>query len=244
MTTKEKYKYKMIENYIHERIRSGAYHSDSLLPTQQAFCEQFQVSRRTVNKAMESLVENGLVEKIQGSGCYVRTPKLSKQSIYMASFSEEYTGKGFDVSTKLLFYTVKRITDFQDRSLSKKLGVLPNSQVHYFERVRFGNERPFAVQYTYITKDIIPELPLAYLKSSIYSYIEHTLRLTIGDGSSVLSIILPPSDIALLLKIKQSEPVVYISHISRLQNGVIFEYSDSYIRYDTFTLLYSNKREK
>ena len=68
MTTKEKYKYKMIENYIHERIRSGAYPSDSLLPTQQAFCEQFQVSRRTVNKAMESLVENGHVEKIQGSG--------------------------------------------------------------------------------------------------------------------------------------------------------------------------------
>lgn len=242
MNDNDKYKYKLIENFIYERIRSGTYAVDSLLPTHQWFCEKFDVSRTTVNKAFEALVENGFIEKIQGSGCYVRTPKLSQQSIYMSSFSEEYSKKGYQVSTKLIFYTVIRIKDFQDHRLSKKLGALPKDYVHYFERVRFGNGKPFAVQYSYITKDIIPNIPLACLKSSIYSYIENNLNLVIGDGSSQLSVILPPDDVALLLNIPKTEPVVYISHISRLSNSVVFEYSDSFIKYENFSILYSNKR--
>lgn len=242
MNDNDKYKYKLIENFIYERIRSGTYAVDSLLPTHQWFCEKFDVSRTTVNKAFEALVENGFIEKIQGSGCYVRTPKLSQQSIYMSSFSEEYSKKGYQVSTKLIFYTVIRIKDFQDHLLSKKLGALPKDYVHYFERVRFGNGKPFAVQYSYITKDIIPNIPLACLKSSIYSYIENNLNLVIGDGSSQLSVILPPDDVALLLNIPKTEPVVYISRISRLSNSVVFEYSDSFIKYENFSILYSNKR--
>ena len=242
MNDNDKYKYKLIENFIYERIRSGTYAVDSLLPTHQWFCEKFEVSRTTVNKAFEALVENGFIEKIQGSGCYVRTPKLSQQSIYMSSFSEEYSKKGYQVSTKLIFYTVIRIKDFQDHRLSKKLGALPKDYVHYFERVRFGSGKPFAVQYSYITKDIIPNIPLECLKSSIYSYIENNLNLVIGDGSSQLSVILPPDDVALLLNIPKTEPVVYISHISRLSNSVVFEYSDSFIKYENFSILYSNKR--
>ena len=244
MESKEKYKYKLIENYIYEKIRSGEYPVDTLLPTQEWFCEHFHVSRTTVIFAFKRLVENGLVEKVQGSGSYVRTPKLSQQSIYMSSFSEEYSNMGFRVTTKLIFYAKKRIEDFKNSGLSKKLGALPRDQVHYFERVRFGNEKPFAVQYTYILTDQIADIPLSNLKGSIYSYIENHLKLSIGDGSSVLSVILPPDDIAMLLKISKTEPVVYISHVSRLNNGVAFEYSDTYSKYDKFTLLYTNKREK
>ena len=245
MSNTEKYKYKVIENYIVDRIRNGTYKANMILPTHEWFCNEFHVSRTTVNKAFEVLVENGVVETIQGSGCYVRTPKLSQQSIYMSSFSEEYSKKGYKVSTKLIYYTVKKIEDFhqQDPQLARKLGARPTDMVHYFERVRFGNNVPFAVQYSYITKDIVPELPLGYLQSSIYSYLENKLKLVLGDGTSHLAVVLPPDDIAMLLKIPKTEPVVYIEHITRLNNGVVIEYVDSYIKYSQFSLQYINKRE-
>lgn len=244
MDHEEKYKYQQIENYIYKRIRSGEFSVDSLLPTQEWFCEYFQVSRTTVNVAFKLLVENGLVEKVQGSGSYVRTPKLSQQSIYMSSFSEQYTNLGYQVTTKLIFYAKKRIEDFRNHELPKKLGALPRDQIHYFERVRFGDGKPFAVQYTYILEDQVKDIPLANLKGSIYSYIENNLKLPIGDGSSFLSVILPPDDIAMLLKVPKTEPVIYISHISRLSNGVAFEYVDTYSIYNKFSLLYTNKRER
>lgn len=79
MTKDEKYKYKQIENYIYDGIRNSQFAVDSLLPTQEELCRQFDVSRTTVNRALNELVDCGIVEKIQGSGCYIRTPKLSKQ---------------------------------------------------------------------------------------------------------------------------------------------------------------------
>lgn len=244
MSNPEKYKYQEIEKYVRNKIRSGEYTTNTLLPTQAWFCEEFDVSRTTVIMAFKELVENGLVEKIQGSGSYVRTPKLSQQSIYMSSFSEQYTQEGYQVKTKLIFYTQKQVRDFRDSTLAKKLGALPKDGIHYFERVRFGNSEPFAVQYTYVLQEIVPNIPIRYLKGSIYSYIEDNLKLTIGDGSSILSIIMPPDDIALLLGIPNSEPIVYISHISRLENGVVFEYVDTYSKFDKFTLHYTNKRVK
>lgn len=243
MSSEEKFKYKIIENYIIDNIRNGTFKANSMLPTNQWFCEHFHVSRTTVQKAYQVLIENGIVETIQGSGCYVRTPRLNQQKIYMSSFSEEYTKKGYRVSTRLIFYAVKQVKDFRLTPLSKKMGLRPNDAVHYFERVRFGNDVPFSVQYTYITKDIVPEIPLAYLSSSIYSYLENVLQLELGDGASMLSVILPPEDIALLLKIPKTEPVVYVEHISRLASGAVIEYVDSYIKYDKFTLQYVNKRD-
>lgn len=238
----EKFKYKKVENYIYDKIRNGEYAINSLLPTQEWFCEHLHVSRSTVNHAFEQLSENGLVEKIQGSGTYVRTPKLSERQIVMSSTSEQYEKMGYIVTTKLIFYTKKKIEDFRNPDLPKKLSALPKSSVHYFERVRFGNGEPFAVQYTYVLEDIIPTIPLSCLKKSLYSYIEHTLKLALGDGSNFLSVILPPDDIALLLKIPKTEPVVFITHISRLSNGVTFEYMINYSKYDKFQMLYTNKR--
>lgn len=244
MNAEEKFKYKIVENFIYNKIRSGEYALNSLLPTQEWFCEHLHVSRTTVNHAFEQLIEYGLVETIQGSGAYVRTPRLNERSIPMSSTSEQYEQMGYKVTTKLIFYTKKKIEDFRNSDLPKKLSALPKSSVHYFERVRFGNGEPLAVQYTYVLEDIIPIIPLSCLQDSFYHYIENNLKLALGDGSSSLSVILPPDDIALLLKIPKTEPVVYITHISRLSNGVTFEYMVNYSKYDKFSMLYTNKRRK
>lgn len=240
----EKYKYKQIESYIYERIQSGEYAMHALLPTQAWFCEHFHVSRATVHYAFQELIENGLVESIQGSGSYVRAFKKKQQNIHMSSFSEEYTNMGYQVTTKLLFYTKKQIRDFKNRALSKKLEALPSDYVHYFERVRLGNGEPLAVQYTYILEAIIPHIPLSILEGSIYTYIEDTVKLSIAQGSNDLTSVLPSDEIAKLLRIPQTEPVMYLSHISRLSNGIAFEYVDMYTRYDKFSLHYINKRKK
>lgn len=240
----EKYKYKQIEQYVYERIQNGEFAVNTLLPTQAWFCEQFHVSRATVHSAFQKMIENGLVESIQGSGAYVRMPELNHQNIDLTSFSEQYTDMGYHVSTKLLFYAKKPISEFQNKDLAKKLRALPDDTVHYFERLRFGNGVPFAVQYTYILERIVPTLPLPNLENSLYSYMENHLKLSIADGSNALMAILPPAEIAERLEIPPSQPVIYLSHTSRLNNGITFEYVDGYTKYDKFSLSYINKREK
>ncbi|WP_020122972.1 winged helix-turn-helix domain-containing protein [Streptomyces canus] len=56
---------------LRARIAEGAYPLDSMLPTQRALAEEFDVSRDTVQRALRELKSEGWIESRQGSGSRV-----------------------------------------------------------------------------------------------------------------------------------------------------------------------------
>jgi GntR family transcriptional regulator len=56
---------------LKEQILGGRYQAGDLLPTQEALCRQFSISRITVRRALNDLVEDGLVHNRQGVGAFV-----------------------------------------------------------------------------------------------------------------------------------------------------------------------------
>ncbi len=56
---------------LREQIGRGAFEVGQALPTEQALCEQFGVSRITVRRALQDLSDQGLVERRHGRGTYV-----------------------------------------------------------------------------------------------------------------------------------------------------------------------------
>ncbi|MCX5661626.1 MAG: GntR family transcriptional regulator [Planctomycetota bacterium] len=70
-------RYQQISQSLTRLIESGAYLPGQVIPSEQALCEQFSVSRITVRQALASLVQAGLLVKRPGVGTFVReaTPK-------------------------------------------------------------------------------------------------------------------------------------------------------------------------
>lgn len=60
-----------LRNTIIESLRSGQIRAGDRLPTERAFCEQFQISRTSVRKVLLELKERGLITQTVGSGTYV-----------------------------------------------------------------------------------------------------------------------------------------------------------------------------
>lgn len=60
-----------LRDTIIESLRSGQWRAGDRLPTERAFCEQFQVSRTSVRKVLLELKERGLITQTVGSGTYV-----------------------------------------------------------------------------------------------------------------------------------------------------------------------------
>lgn len=56
---------------LKKRIESGIYPVDSKIPNEMELCTEFQVSRPTVRRAIEELVEEGLVVKVHPKGTFV-----------------------------------------------------------------------------------------------------------------------------------------------------------------------------
>src|SRR5690625_3546782 len=89
-------KQKMIKE-INQYMKAG-----DLIPTESELEEKFNVSRITVRKAIDELVEEGYVEKIQGKGTFVLSTKIVQDANSITSWTEEMLLKGKNPETKSL----------------------------------------------------------------------------------------------------------------------------------------------
>jgi GntR family transcriptional regulator, arabinose operon transcriptional repressor len=71
-------KYQQVFEKLALDINSGKYKPGHKLPSEAALVRQFGTSRITVGRAVRELKERGLVERIAGSGTYVRTRATSE----------------------------------------------------------------------------------------------------------------------------------------------------------------------
>jgi len=67
-------KYQVIADELRIHILAGKYANDQALPTEYGIAEEYRVSRQTVRQALSVLSKEGLIEKRQGSGSYIRRP--------------------------------------------------------------------------------------------------------------------------------------------------------------------------
>ena len=64
--------YRPVHRELRERIVSGAYPPGGGLPSERRLIEDFKVSLITVRRALDELVLDGLIERRQGVGSFVR----------------------------------------------------------------------------------------------------------------------------------------------------------------------------
>jgi DNA-binding LacI/PurR family transcriptional regulator len=65
-------KYQQVFESLSKDILSGKYQPGQKLPSEAALVQQFQTSRITVGRSLRELKQRGMVERIAGSGTYVR----------------------------------------------------------------------------------------------------------------------------------------------------------------------------
>lgn len=70
-STKRTPLYSQIRDYVLANIQQRHWQANDQLPTELELAEKFNVSRFTVKKAMEELVKEGLIYRIQGKGSFI-----------------------------------------------------------------------------------------------------------------------------------------------------------------------------
>lgn len=86
-------KYMQLSDFLSEKIRRGVYPIGSKLPTEAELAASYGVSRQTVRLALSLLVENGLINKKQGSGNSVISTGLKSETrriAIVASHTSDY----------------------------------------------------------------------------------------------------------------------------------------------------------
>ena len=78
--------YMQIARKLTDDVRAGRYQVDQALPSERTLSELLNVSRVTARKAIDQLVEQGLVVRKRGSGNYI-APRIEQPLSNLSSFS-------------------------------------------------------------------------------------------------------------------------------------------------------------
>ncbi|MBV8293912.1 MAG: GntR family transcriptional regulator, partial [Mycobacterium sp.] len=92
---------------LHDEIARGALASGAALPTEQALCDQFGVSRITVRRALADLAEQGYIERRQGVGSFVRQRGLSDEAPPIGSYMDSLRQAQFQTSIDVVEHDLR-----------------------------------------------------------------------------------------------------------------------------------------
>ncbi len=107
--------YERIRRDIERNILSGKWSPGTKIPFEHELMQQYGCSRMTVNKAMVSLVDNGLITRRRRAGSFVAEPVLQNPIMEIHDFAREPAAA--DYHYKLLSRKPGRLTAAQARSM-------------------------------------------------------------------------------------------------------------------------------
>ena len=226
-------KYEKIAFDIKEDILSEKYKPNEQLPFEKELCEKYNVSKMTVKKALDLLVNDGLIIKRRGSGTFVKdiTEKEIQRIIEKKQFSGlTTTSIGHKVTSKVLEFKIINAT----KEIADILKIEEDEFIYFVHRVRYVDDKAVFIEKTYIPLNLIPGMKLADVKKSIYGYIKDKLGLNIQSAHSTVRAMKSDELDRKYLNLEKDEPILEVERVAYLDNGKVFEYSFSRHRYDKF----------
>ena len=185
-----KAKYIEIEDFFINNIENGNFELNQLLPSEVDLCDKFSTSRMTVNKAMTNLSNKGYIRRVPGNGSFVDDAYINPKSdlIQKHSLSDEIRAFGMEPGSKLLDYQIIQGKD--NKEIARELNVKDDEFIHYFVRLRTGDDKPVVLSYTYINCSLLPNLDIRCLQNSFNAYINE-LGIVRSSGYTEFSAALP-----------------------------------------------------
>ncbi|WP_057828692.1 GntR family transcriptional regulator [Liquorilactobacillus cacaonum] len=233
-----KSKYLVIADEIKKRILEGVYPARELMPDQNSLAKEFQVSRMTVKKSLDRLASSGLIYKQSGLGTFVlgNIPIKAAGDTPANAFNGLTEQHGAEkIESKVISFEVK----FPSVDIQKRLDVAKDSPVYEIIRLRIVEGDPLILEHTFMPVNLVPGLNEEILKSSIYEYLHHELKLKFGGAYRKIRACLPDEYDKKYLNASEHDPMLEFEEIVWLNNGKNIEYSTSRNRFDkrSYTVL-------
>jgi len=222
--------YYQLEEQIKKSIESEELRPGDALPSERELSETYQISRMTVRQAITNLVNKGYLFREKGKGTFVTSQKFEQNLQGLTSFTEDMKARNLIPGSKLLHFEIYPA----DEDIKAMLSLEDDELIYKIKRLRLANDEPIAVETSYLPVKLVPGLTPDILSSSIYTYIEKDLELTIGHASQTVEAAIVNEEDQQHLNINKGVPVLLIQRETYLENGTPLELVRSSYRADRY----------
>jgi len=202
-------RYRTIADELRRRVSDGTHAAGRLLPSEADLGAEFDASRVTIRRALESLRDEGLVDARQGFGWFVSAAPLRQSLGRLATIEAQLAEGGIRPERRILEFAFERAS----RDVREVLGA---EQVLRVRRLNLADGEPFAVVTVWCRSELGQHLSRADVeRSPFYELLDVPLKgatQTIGADAA-------GSEDARLLQVPVGSPVLRCTRVTTDTDG-------------------------
>nr|BFE59405.1 GntR family transcriptional regulator [Dactylosporangium thailandense] len=212
--------YVRIERELRTRL-TGARPGDAL-PAEAVLAEEFGVARMTMRAALNALEADGLIERIQGRGTFVRQRPAPRAAGTLMSFQDQVRSWGRTPSSRLVEAEVRAASGEEAAALGLTAAA---PRVVSIVRVRMADGTPLAVEYACFPAHLTALLDADLEGGSLHRTLHRLgLRPTLGSSTLTAQPAGPDGD---RLQVPEDEPLLVETRLIVDQEAAPLEYTIS-----------------
>ena len=222
--------YKQLSKSLNRAIQQGLLTPGDTLMPERELASRLNMSRITVRKAIDQLVEIGLLMKRQGAGTIVAESVdlvLHKSLSSLNSFTADMKKRGLESYSRTILREEGKASSKE--ALILNLG--EDDYVHRLNRVRYLVNEPLLYEIAVIPAAIISIT--SAIDDSLYELLESKNRNPVTAKQNIHAIT-ADDNLADKLEVKPGSAVLFVERRGKDSNGRVVEYTQSYYRGDRY----------
>ncbi len=203
--------YFQVKEDLMEKIKKGQFKVNDLIPSETELQEQYDVSRITIRRAIQELVQEGLLSTQQGKGTYVSEPKASQELNLISSWAETISNLGMNHKSSIISLTKEPAP----LAIAQLLNIQEGEVLYKLERVRFVNQEPICLMTNYLLPACVPGfLENGLVRESLYETLEKDYNIVLNRADEVVEAKAAKAREANLLEIKRGTPLLHATRVT------------------------------
>ncbi|THV20607.1 GntR family transcriptional regulator [Peteryoungia ipomoeae] len=224
--------YVKLRMMIEDAVATGRLKHGDALPAERDIAEAANISRVTVRKAIDELVNEGLLVRRRGSGTFVVKPvaRMQQPLSQLTSFTEDMRRRGMTAGSRW----IGRGLFYPNAEETMMLGLNGGARVARIDRLRTADDMPIALERTSLPEDLLPD-PEAIEDSLYLCLLKAGIRPV--RANQRISAVLLKDDETKLLGVPPGSAALSVQRIAYLESGRVMEMSRALYRSDAYDLV-------
>ncbi len=143
--------YFQVATRLQQLIEDGEMPVGGRLQNEVELATRLGVSRPTMRRAIQYLVERGMLVRKRGVGTQIVHPKV-RRPVELSSLYDDLAKSGQQPHTEIRLFEIKPAPDY----IADALGVPDGTEIAWFERLRHAGGEPLAIMHNAVPVDVLP----------------------------------------------------------------------------------------
>lgn len=225
MEKTQPFKYALIKNDIVQAIKTKQLNTDDKILSEAKLCKKYNVSRITVTRAINELVAEDYLYRIQGKGTFVKGKQLSEGVSQLSSFTKRMKEKKLKLETRVLETTSVTMPV----KMANFFNLPSDKNVILLKRLRIVDGKLLCLSIAYLMTEIFYWTTLEDMEhESLYDLLENKYDFKLGNATQEFEVGYLNEKNAKFLEISSQDPCLKLSLYSTLSDGRPAQFEETY----------------